>query len=264
MDGHVAGHHDDRHGLAHGPSDAQNNTGEDAGFGSGHGGAIDAALMGCPQGQAALIIAGGYGAQGGLRHANDGGENHDAQQYGGGENALPAGAGEVLHERNEDDQPKKAIDNGGDTRHQIQYGLNEAVEAPGAEECHEHGAEDADGHADGNGRRQSHRCCPVSWEECQIRRRWAARPDRRGTGQSRSPGRAGQALEKRKTQIKTTARIEAQAVARKTPCMVFSRRELIDDTPFFVKLGAESFRARVFACSEFCHWTSAQVVTSPR
>ena len=54
--GHVAGHHDDGHGLADGPAHAQDDGGGHAAAGGGNGHAEDRLQMGGTQGQGGLLI----------------------------------------------------------------------------------------------------------------------------------------------------------------------------------------------------------------
>ena len=106
--GLVAGDHDHRHGLANGSADAQDDACHNAGLRRRERCAVDAALMGRTQRQRALVVAVGNGTDRGFRDLDDGGQDHNAQQDAGGEDAF-AYPENALHDGNENHQPKEAI-----------------------------------------------------------------------------------------------------------------------------------------------------------
>ena len=149
----VACDHDDRHSLADGAADAEDNACEHAGFRRREHDREDRALVTRAHGDRALIVGGRYRAQRGLGDADDGRQDHDAEQHGRGEDGR---AGDVRTEqrgdgadtRHDDDHAEKAVDDGGDAGEQLGAGLEQAVELFRAVERHEDGGQQADRHAD--------------------------------------------------------------------------------------------------------------------
>ena len=118
--GHVAGHHDDGHGLADGPADAQHDGGGDAAAGGGHADPKHRLDVGGPQGQGRLLILPGHGLQGRLRHGDDGGQDHHGQHDDGrqerGAGGQVKGHPDGGHQQ---DHAHQAIHHRGDARQQL-------------------------------------------------------------------------------------------------------------------------------------------------
>ena len=158
--GLVACDHDDRHRLADGTADAENDRRQHAGPGGGQHRAENAALMGRAQGQAALIVAVGNGVQARLADRDDGGQDHDAQQHGGGEKAHALAAFDVehrleegrldhgLHGGHQHDHTEEAVHDRWDTRQQLHRREHDFVDAGRGKPGHINGGQQADGHAD--------------------------------------------------------------------------------------------------------------------
>ena len=110
--------------------------------------------MGRAHGDRALIVSVGHSAQRSLGYADDGRQDHDAEQDGRGQDGRargdvrPAGLGHIQHDRRDDHHAEKAVDDRGDAREQLGAGLQDAVNALGAVERHENGGQQADRHAD--------------------------------------------------------------------------------------------------------------------
>ena len=114
---HVAGHHDDGHGLADGPAHAQDDGGGHAAAGGGNGHAEDRLQVGGTQGQGGLLI---------VRNADDGGQDHDRQDQ---DRRQQAGAGgkakRLLDAGDQNDHAHQAVDHGGDARQQLHGGVDD-------------------------------------------------------------------------------------------------------------------------------------------
>ena len=102
----------------------QDDARHNAGLGGRHGDKEHAALVAGAKGQGALVIAVGDSPDGAFRHADDGGQDHDAQQHRGGEDALAVVAAEkVLHDGDHHHQAEEAVDDGGDACQKVHGGL---------------------------------------------------------------------------------------------------------------------------------------------
>src|SRR5699024_6837239 len=146
--GLVARDHDHGHRFADGAADAQDDRRHHAGFGGRQDGEEHAALMGGAQGEAALVVAGGHGVQAGLAHRDDGGQDHDAQQHRGGEQAHALAALDAQHvlEKvaldhslyggHQHHHAEEAVDHRGDARQQLHGGQQHPVDAGGSELGH--------------------------------------------------------------------------------------------------------------------------------
>src|SRR5208337_4199077 len=75
----IARHHDHRHGFAHRPAHAQDNGGHDARRGRGQHYPAHRLPLGGPQGDGALPVEGRHRAEGVNGDADDGGQDHDAE-----------------------------------------------------------------------------------------------------------------------------------------------------------------------------------------
>lgn len=110
------------------------------------------AFVACAHGNRALIVGGGNGTQRRLGYADDGRQNHDAEQDGRRENGR---AGNVRAEQrrdradagHDDDHAEEAVDDGRDAGEQLGAGLEQTVEPFRAVVRHENGGQQADGHA---------------------------------------------------------------------------------------------------------------------
>ncbi len=100
----VAGNHDNRHGFADGASDAQNNSGDDAGAGSADVHLENAGHIGCAKSERTIVILRGNRPEGGDGDADDGREDHNGENQHGGQQRCSGGKGkEVCDEGGKDD-----------------------------------------------------------------------------------------------------------------------------------------------------------------
>ena len=116
--------------------------------------------MGGAQCQTALIVAVGNGVKARLADRDDGGQDHDAQQHGGGEKAHTLAAFDMqhrleeggldhgLHSRHQHDHAEEAVDDRRDTRQQLHRREHDPVDGRAGKAGHINGGQQADGHAD--------------------------------------------------------------------------------------------------------------------
>ena len=147
----VAGYHDDGHRLADRAAHAQHDAGHDAGHRSGHDDAEHRALVIGAERQGPLVVFLGNGIKRALRHGDDGGQDHDAQQHGGRQKRETAPRHVVANERHHDHQAEEAVDDRRDARQKLHAGLEHRRHAPAGEPREEDGAQEPCGHAHDDG-----------------------------------------------------------------------------------------------------------------
>lgn len=158
--GLVARDHDDGHRLTDGAANAEDDCRQHAGFCGGQHGVEHAALMRRAKGKAALVVAVGHGVKARLADRDDGGQDHDAQQHGGGKQAHALAALDVehgfeerrldhgLHGGHKHDHAEEAVDDGRDAGQQLHRREHDLIDAGRRELGHVDGRQQADGHAD--------------------------------------------------------------------------------------------------------------------
>ena len=144
--------------------------------------------MGGAHGDRALVVGVRHRAQRGLGYADDGRQDHDAEQDGRGQNGRARGdvrpeeLGHIQHDRRDDDHAEEAVYDGRDAREQLGARLEDAVDALRAVERHEDSGQQADRHADNN-------CACGDVKAADDHRQDAVNVI------ARTPGRAGQEVE---------------------------------------------------------------------
>ena len=109
--------------------------------------------MPCAHGDGALVVAHRNRTQRRFRHADNGRQDHNAEQDGRRQDGRAGNIhveqrGDGADARHNDDHAEKAVDDGGDAGEQLGAGLEQAVELFRAVERHENGGQQADRHAD--------------------------------------------------------------------------------------------------------------------
>ena len=149
----VARYHDNRHGLADGASNTEHDAGQHAGLSSRYHNREYGTLMPCAHGDGALVVAHRNRTQRRFGHADDGRQNHDAEQDGRRQNGR---AGNILMEhvrhctdrRYDDDHAEEAVYDGRNTSQQLGARLEQTVQLFRTVECHEYCGQQTDRHAD--------------------------------------------------------------------------------------------------------------------
>ena len=150
--GHIARHHDDRHGFADGPADAQHDRGGDA-TGGGRDAHPEHGLdMGGAQGQRGLLVLLGHRLEGSLGYGDDGGQNHDGQHQNGAEQAGAVGQVEGHpHRRHQNHHADETVHHGRDARQQIHCRAHQAGQTGRRYLGQEHCGHEAHRYAQDNG-----------------------------------------------------------------------------------------------------------------
>ena len=119
--------------------------------------------MGSAQGQAALVVAFGHGVQAGLADGDDGGQNHDAQQHAGGEQAHTLAALDVqhcfekvaldhgLHGGHQHDHAEEAVHDRGNAGQQLHSRQHHPLDGGRGKPGQVDGREQTDGHTHNDG-----------------------------------------------------------------------------------------------------------------
>ena len=154
QDALVPADHHHRHGLPHGTSQPQHNPRHNAPSCRRQLRKEHAALLGGTQGKGALVVACRHPTDRCLRHTDDGGQNHDAQQDGGRQHSLAAASHQLPNEGHNHHEAEEAVDDGGNASHQIHCRLQQTIGPWGAEPSHKHGAEEPQGHPHHHGSRR--------------------------------------------------------------------------------------------------------------
>lgn len=85
---------------------------------------------------------------GSLTHTDEGGQDHDAQQDGGSQDALAAAAEQIPHDGHDHHQAEEAIDNGGNASQQIHCRLEVLIDTGRAEPGQIYGTQQSHRHTD--------------------------------------------------------------------------------------------------------------------
>ena len=108
--------------------------------------------MGSPQGQRGLLILLGHRPEGGLRHTDDGGQDHDGQHQDGRQQAGAGGQVKgPLNTGDQQDHTHQAVHHGGDAGQQLHCGVDDSSHPGVGHLGQEHCGHQANGHPDENG-----------------------------------------------------------------------------------------------------------------
>ena len=105
------------------------------------------------QSQGAFVVLFRNGANLCLTDSDNRRQYHHSQEQGRREQSLSAGAEEIVDRRYDDQDTEETVDDGRDSRHEIDGGFQHAVKPFRAETRHKHSAQQTDGHTDDDGSR---------------------------------------------------------------------------------------------------------------